>query len=265
MTEPPLHLPRRPGKPRDVGVTMMIDGGLATQHFEDVLTSHGQFVDFVKFGWGTSLVTRDLDTKIAVANNLGVRFYFGGTLFEKFLVQGRFDQFRAFCQEKGGGYVEVSNGTVDLSEAEKASYVKELSQDFVVISEVGLKDQTRSDLMAPRAWVEAIDADLDAGAHMVTLETRESGTGGLCRSNGELRYGLLEEILESGVDVDRLIFEAPTSALQGYFVRRIGSNVNVGNVAPADVIGLETLRLGLRSETLLSFEDRDGSEPLRSS
>jgi phosphosulfolactate synthase len=262
MTHPLLDLPRRPDKPRDVGVTMVIDGGLATQHFEDVMSSHGQFVDFVKFGWGTSLVTRDLSEKIAVLNNLGIRFYFGGSFFEKALVQGRFDRFRAFCHEMGGGYVEVSNGTIELTEADKATYVKELCQDFRVISEVGLKDQTRSDLMSPRAWVGAIDADLDAGAYLVTLETRESGTGGLCRSNGELRYGLLEEILESGVDVDRLLFEAPTSTLQGYFVRRIGTDVNVGNVAPNDIVGLETLRLGLRSETLLLFEDGDGSERL---
>ncbi len=253
-SSPLLSLPSRPSKPRAVGLTMMIDGGIPTGHFIDLINSHGEYVDFVKFGWGTSLVTKDIREKITVLAGAGVRFYFGGSLFEKSLLQGRLEQFREFCHSMGASYVEVSNGTIDLSDTDKVRYVKELAQEFHVISEVGLKDQARSELMAPVTWIECLNADLDAGAELVTLETRESGTGGLCRPNGELRYGLIEEILTSGVDVDRLIFESPSNYLQNYFVRRVGPNVNLGNVAASDVIGLETIRLGLRSETLLSFD-----------
>lgn len=250
-----ISLPSRPDKPREVGLTVVIDGGLPTRYFTDLVSSFGQHIDFVKFGWGTSLVTKDIREKIAVLDGAGVRYYFGGTLFEKALVQDRFDQYRAFCHEMGLDYVEVSNGTVDLDDAAKAKYVAELSKDFLVISEVGVKDQARSDVMAPKTWIECLYADLDAGAKYVTLETRESGTGGLCRSNGELRYGLIEEILTCGVDVNRLIFEAPSTYLQNYFVHRVGPHANLGNVAASDVIGVETIRRGLRSETLLDFED----------
>src|SRR5579863_6678089 len=254
ISKPLLELPSRQAKPRATGITVVIDTGLPTHYFTDLIESHGEFVDYIKFGWGTSLVTQDISYKIKVLNDADVRYYFGGSLFEKSLLQGRFDGFRAFCHSMGCEYVEVSNGTIDLEDAEKVRYVQELSRDFRVISEVGLKDQVRSELMAPVTWIEYIRADIGAGAFLVTLETRESGTGGLCRSNGELRFGLVEEILQSGVDVDRLIIEAPSTYLQTYFVGRVGPNVNLGNVAAADVIGLETIRQGLRSETLSTFE-----------
>ncbi|HVB71802.1 MAG TPA: phosphosulfolactate synthase [Acidimicrobiales bacterium] len=253
-SNPLLALPTRETKPRETGITVVIDTGLPTRYFGDLIESHGEFVDFIKFGWGTSLVTKDITDKIKVLNDANVRYYFGGSLFEKSLLQGRFDRFRAFCHTMGCEYVEVSNGTIDLEEPEKVRYVAELSRDFRVISEVGLKDQVRSEMMAPVTWIEYLNADLGAGAFLVTLETRESGTGGLCRSNGELRYGLVEEILTSGVDINRLIIEAPSTYLQNYFVGRVGPNVNLGNIAAADVIGLETIRQGLRSETLSRFE-----------
>lgn len=254
MSRDYLDLPNRSTKPRSSGVTMVIDRGIPFRHFSDVLESAGEYVDFVKFGWGTSVVDRDTVHKIDVLATEGVGFYFGGTLFEKYVLQGRFDDFRLMCLRYECDHVEVSNGTIDLSDEAKAEYVARLATDFIVISEVGLKDSTRSEAMAPRAWIRAINADLDAGAAMVTLETREGARSGLCRPNGELRYGLVEEIVTSGVDVDQLLFEAPSAALQGYFVNRIGPNVNLGNVAADDVISVETIRLGLRSETLHSFE-----------
>ncbi len=249
-----LDLPERVSKPRTVGVTMVIDGGLPIRYFTDLMNSHGEYVDFVKFGWGTSLVTKDILAKIRVLHDVDVNFYFGGSLFEKAIVQHRFEQFRAFCHLVGASYVEVSNGPVDLLDDDKVNYVEELAKDFSVISEVGLKDQARSDVMYPAKWIKCINADLDAGAHFVTLETRESGHGGLCRSNGELRYGLVEEILTSGVDINRLLVEAPSIYLQNFFVHRVGPNVNLGNIAATDIVGLETIRQGLRSETLLEFE-----------
>ncbi len=249
-----LDLPERTSKPRHYGLTMAIDKGLPLNYFADVVRGASDYLDFVKFGWGTSVVDRNVHEKITVLRGEGVDFYFGGTLFEKYVLQDRFDDFRTMCRSYGCEFVEVSNGTIDLNDAKKAEYVAELAKDFSVISEVGSKDQVKSENMAPHKWIGYIGDDLDAGAVLVTLETRESGQGGICRPNGELRFGLIEEILASEISVDRLLFEAPNLELQSYFVKRIGPNVNVGNVATTDIIGLETVRLGLRSETLLSFE-----------
>jgi phosphosulfolactate synthase len=233
---------------------MMIDNGIPTRQFEDLIESHGDHIDFVKFGWGTSVVTKNFQTKLDVVRNAGVDFYLGGTLFEKYVAQDLFLEFRSLCEGYGCSFVEVSNGTIDISNDEKANYVKRLAEDFLIISEVGSKDQATSDIMAPHQWVSYIQADLDAGASLVTLETREGGKGGICRSNGELRYGLIEEILSSKISHGDLLFEAPSTELQTYFVRRVGPDVNLGNIAVTDVIPLETIRLGLRSETLLDFE-----------
>jgi phosphosulfolactate synthase len=233
---------------------MVIDTGMAANYFADLIGSNAAYVDFVKFGWGTSVVTNNLDQKITLLRNENVSFYFGGTLFEKYLLQGRFEQFRRMCHEFGCTHVEVSNGTIDLPDDEKSQYVAKLCNEFVVISEVGSKNQMKSENMAPKKWIDYINDDLAAGASLVTLETRESGHGGICRPNGELRFGLVEEILTSGIDTSLLLFEAPSMELQSYFVRRIGPNVNLGNIPATDVIGLETIRLGLRSETLTEFE-----------
>ncbi len=252
-----LELPPRSVKPRDNGLTIAIDTGLATRHFVDIVESAGEYLDFVKFGWGTAVVSRDLKVKIDVLAREQIGFYFGGTLFEKFILQDRLDDFRRMCDEFGATHVEVSNGTVDLSDERKAQYVAELARDFHVVSEVGSKDQAKSESMSPVKWLAAIRADLDAGAKLVTLETRESGHGGICRPNGELRFGLIEEILESDVEASNLLFEAPTLELQAYFVERVGSGVNLANIAPSDLISLETIQLGLRSDTLFIFEPAD--------
>ncbi len=249
-----LNLPEHEDKPRESGLTMVIDRGAPLTYFTDLIRSNCQYIDFIKFGWGTSIVAKDLEKKITILREEGVDFYFGGTLFEKYLLQEKFDDFRFMCHHYGCQFVEVSNGTIDLSDAAKAGYVDALSQDFRVISEVGSKDQERSETMAPNRWIDYIRDDLEAGAVLVTLETRESGHSGICRANGELRFGLIEEILTSGIDVGRLLFEAPSLDLQSYFVRRIGPNVNLGNIAADDAISLETIRLGLRSETLLDLE-----------
>lgn len=233
---------------------MIIDKGIPLGQFRDTVESFGDLFDFVKFGWGTSVVTKDFLSKIDILRAAGLDFYLGGTLFEKYVLQHRFDEFRWLCQSYGCAFVEVSNGTIDITNDDKAAYVKSLSEDFLVVSEVGSKDQATSDTMAPVKWINFIQADLDAGAVLVTLETREGGKGGICRSNGELRFGLVEEILSSKIPHERLLFEAPSSELQSYFVRRVGTGVNLGNIAFGDVVPLETIRLGLRSETLLEFE-----------
>jgi phosphosulfolactate synthase len=249
-----LRLPNRAVKPRATGRTMVIDGGLPPLLFADLISSAAEYIDFVKFGWGTAVVTSGLQTKIDVLTANGIDYYFGGTLLEKYIMQGRFDDFRRFCAEHSCRHVEVSNGAIALSNTEKASYIRKLVDDFTVVSEVGFKDPSRSEQLPPSAWIDYIREDLEAGATLVTLEARESGRSGICRPDGALRFGLIEDVLTSGVDQQQLLFEAPTTSLQAYFVTRLGPDVNVGNIPADGVIGLETLRLGLRADTLDTFE-----------
>ena len=254
MNPTTLNLPVRTAKPRDTGLTMVIDGGISPSYFADLVSSAAEYIDFVKFGWGTAVVTANLRAKIDVLTANDIGFYFGGTLFEKYVLQDRFDDFRKFCLDHSCQHVEVSNGTIPMSNSEKASYIHKLAGDFTVISEVGFKDASRSEQLSPSAWVACIREDLEAGASLVTLEARESGRSGICRPDGALRFGLIEDVLASGIDQRDLLFEAPTTALQAHFVTRIGPDVNLGNVPAQAVIGLETLRLGLRADTLAVFE-----------
>ncbi len=251
-----LTLPVRTSKPRTGGLTMVIDPGLPSGYLEDAVASAAEFIDVVKFGWGTSLVTDDLERKIACLRRHEVRYYFGGTLFEKFVAQDRFEDYLAWCRRWGASAVEVSNGTIALSNTAKAAFIRKCADDFVVLSEVGFKDADRSLRLSPAQWVDCIGEDLEAGASLVITEARESGKSGICRPDGELRWGLVEDILGSGIGPERLLFEAPTKDLQTHFVTRVGANVNLGNIRADEVIGLETLRLGLRSDTLLHFEER---------
>ena len=247
------RMPSRATKPRSTGLTMVIDGGIPLKLFADIMSSTPELIDFVKFGWGTSIVTGGLQQKIDVLREHGIGFYLGGTLFEKYVMQERFDDYKRFCVELGCEHVEVSNGTITMSNAEKASYIRKLAGDFTVVSEVGFKDPDRSEQLPPSKWVEYINEDLAAGAAMVTLEARESGKSGICRPDGALRFGLIEDVLAAGVSQDQLLFEAPTTTLQTYFITRLGTDVNLGNVPASGVIGLETLRLGLRADTLTHF------------
>jgi phosphosulfolactate synthase len=233
---------------------MVIDNGMPHAMFADAVGSAAPYVDIVKFGWGTALVTENLERKIEVLHDNGVKFSFGGTLFEKFVLQGRFESFLQVCRYFGSDLVEISNGTIPMTALEKATYIRRCAEEFPVVSEVGFKDVQRSERLSPQQWIDAIRLDLDAGAQLVITEARESGKSGMCCSDGSVRDGLIEAILASGVDADDLLFEAPTKALQTHFVTLLGPNVNLGNVAPGEVLGLETLRLGLRSDTLVQFE-----------
>ncbi|MGH9089646.1 MAG: phosphosulfolactate synthase [Acidimicrobiales bacterium] len=254
MNKTALTLPPRAAKPRDVGLTMVVDGGLPLGALRDVVASAGEYLDLVKFGWGTAVVSAELDAKVSLLAEHGIDYYLGGTLFEKHVLQDRFDSFRDLCHHLSCRYVEVSNGTIDLTNAEKAGYVRKLADEFVVISEVGFKDADRSEQLSPRRWAEYVVEDLEAGATLVTLEARESGSSGICRPDGRLRFGLVEDLIAE-LPVDRLLFEAPTTELQAHFVRRLGPDANIGNVSPASVIALETLRLGLRADTLLELDE----------
>lgn len=253
MNETALELPRREAKPRRAGVTMVVDGGLPLRSLRDLVDSAGEYVDLVKFGWGTAVVSGEIGKKVALLQEHGIDYYLGGTLFEKHVLQDRFDAFRWLCHDLSCRYVEVSNGTVDLPNAEKAGYIRTLADEMCVISEVGFKDVDRSEQLSATQWAEYVEEDLDAGARLVTLEARESGSSGICRPDGQLRVELVEDLVTL-LPVERLLFEAPTSSQQAYFVRRIGPDVNIGNVAASGVLSLETLRLGLRADTLLALE-----------
>jgi len=263
MHETSLRLPDRAAKPRRTGLTMMIDSGLPTLQFTDVIASHSEYIDVVKFGWGTSTLTADLKHKVDALRDHQIDFYFGGTLFEKFVAQDRFDDWRAFCDRFGCTSVEVSNGTIELPNDEKARYVERLAADYRVFSEVGLKDSAKSESMTVDDWLAYLRQDLAAGAAYVITEARESGSSGICRANGELREDLMQTILESGLDLDRLLFEAPNKALQVHLISQVGPNVNLGNIAPSDVVALETLRLGLRGDTLMLAELDELGGPAR--
>jgi phosphosulfolactate synthase len=245
-------LPARSRKPRTRGLTMVIDPGMATGAFLDVVSSHGELIDLVKFGWGTALVTRDLERKVAALREAGIGFYFGGTLFEHCVWTDRLDDLVALARHVGARHVEVSNGTIPLDQHAKAEYIRALSGEFQVISEVGFKDAGRSAQLTARDWVDAVREDLDAGARLVTTETRESGRSGIARADGHMRDEVLGALLRA-VDPACLLFEAPTKELQVELIRSVGPDANLGNIAATDVVGVETLRLGLRADTLLDL------------
>jgi len=243
-----LSLPGRPPKPRQVGITHVIDKGLPLSGVEGMLESCADALDIVKLGWGTAYVTRNLREKIAVYESAGIPVVLGGTFWEICAVQQKLDDWRRWVSDLGLRHVEISDGTISIPHEVKLEHIASLAQDFVVLSEVGSKDlQT---VIAPYRWVELIEAELRAGAWKVITEARESGTAGIFRGDGEVRMGLIDEIVHA-IDPNRLLFEAPQKAQQVWFIRKFGPNVNLGNIPPDEVIPLETLRLGLRADTLL--------------
>lgn len=245
-----LELPPRPPKPRDRGLTHVIDTGLSTAEAEGLMATAGEYVDLVRLGWGTAYVTSDLRSKLDAYRAGGVPVMLGGTLTELAWLQGRVDALRAWLAELGIEHVEVSSGTVAIPDEDKLELIRSLAGDFTVFAEVGEKDPNA--LLAPYRWVTLIRDALDAGAQWVTCEGRATGDAGLYRPDGEPRAGLVDEIVHE-LDRDRLIFEAPQKHQQVWFIRQYGGEVNLGNVVPDDVISLETLRLGLRADTLGRF------------
>jgi phosphosulfolactate synthase len=250
-----LSVPVRSIKPRDIGISHVIDKGLGIRQLEDLLDTASDYIDILKLGWGTAYVTQNLFDKIKLCHEAKVPVCFGGTFLELAILQGRFDEYRNTARKAGLTHVEISNGVIDMSRREKAKYIRELAKDFTVLSEVGSKDSEK--IIPPYRWVELIEADLEAGAWKVICEARESGTVGLYFGTGEVRSGLIDEITEK-IDPADLIFEAPQKAQQVWLVKKFGSEVSVGNVATNEVIALETLRLGLRADTMPLFHDVNG-------
>ena len=244
------NLPYRTSKPRDNGITLVLDKGFSVRQAEDLCESSRDYIDIVKLGWGTSLVTHKLEEKLDVYRSNNIPVYFGGTLFEAYMLRDQLDAYVQLLKHHQIDTLEVSNGTIWLSDKRKNDIIRELSSEFTVLSEVGSKNP--NDIIPPYKWVRMIDKELEAGATKVICEARESGTVGVFRPNGEVRSGLIDEITDQ-ISPKHLIFEAPQKEQQVWFIRKFGSNVNLGNIAPTDVISVETMRLGLRSDTLFDF------------
>ncbi len=247
------QIPERTQKPRQVGVTMAMDKGLSLREVEDFVSVCGEYVDLVKFGWGTSFVTPNLKDKIKIYKEAGIPVYFGGTLFEAFIVRGKFDDYIKVLDKYGLEYAEVSDGSIELDHDIKCDYIQKLAKRVTVLSEVGSKDVEK--IIPPVEWIRLMQAELDAGAWKVIGEARESGNVGLFRSTGEVRSGLVQEILTK-IPFENIIWEAPQKAQQVWFIKLLGSNVNLGNIAPNEVIPLETIRIGLRGDTFSVFLDK---------
>jgi phosphosulfolactate synthase len=227
------------------GLTHVIDKGLGPRAWEDVLETSGDYISIVKLGWGTAYVTPNLRRKLDVLKEKPV--VIGGTFLEAVIAQDRIDEYKAWLAELGLTHVEISDGVIDLPRERKLELIADFARDFTVLSEVGSKDAEV--VYAPYQWVEWIREELDAGAWKVITEGREGGTAGIYRPTGEMRTGLVDEIVHS-IDPADLVFEAPSKSSQAWFIRQLGASVNLGNIAPDEVIPLETLRLGLRGDTL---------------
>lgn len=239
-------IPERTQKPRIDGLTMVMDKGLSIKEVENFLEIAGPHVDIVKLGFGTAFVTPNLRDKIKVYQDFGMPIYFGGTLFEAFLVRNQFEDYIRVCEDFGVTYMEVSDGSIEIPHAEKCGYIEKLTKYGTVLSEVGSKDATH--IIPPYRWIELMKAELDAGSTYVIAEAREAGNVGIYRGSGEVREGLVQEILTQ-IPQEKIIWEAPQKAQQLYFLELISCNVNLGNIAPNEVIPLESMRIGLRGDT----------------
>lgn len=244
------NIPDRAIKPRQKGMTMVMDKGLSIREVEDFLSVAEPYSDLVKLGWGTSHVMPNLEDKLAVYREAEVPYYFGGTLFEAFIIRNQFDDFRRMLEKYKLEYAEVSDGSIHLPHDEKCEYIRKLSEQVTVLSEVGSKDD--ESIIAPYRWIELMDAEIQAGSWKVIAEARESGSVGIYRESGEVRQGLIDEILTK-IPYENIIFEAPQKSQQVWFIKLLGANVNLGNIAPSEVIPLETIRIGLRGDTFNLF------------
>ena len=242
-----LQLPARTAKPRSCGITHVLDSGLTPEGTRAFLGQAAHLVDIVKVGWGIGYVDPQLSTRVAICNELGCPVSLGGTLLEVAAIQDRVGELRDWALSVGMTHIEVSNGLRALTTSRKHALVRELSADFVVLAETGAKEGNYPP--TPGEWAEEMTRDLDAGASWVIAEGRESGTVGLYHADQGIREDLVSAIL-AWVPAEKVIFEAPGKSQQAWFVRQFGADVNIGNVAPASVLALETLRLGLRADTV---------------
>lgn len=253
LNYPLSQIPERSQKPRESGFTMIMDKGLSARQAEDLMDVAAEYTDIVKLGWATSAVTPNLEKKLEVYRSYNIPFYLGGTLLEAFYIRGQIDEYRRILERFEISHLEVSDGSIDISTKDKCELISSFAKDYTVLSEVGSKSTQK--IIPPYMWVEMMQRELDAGSWKVIAEARESGTVGMFRADGEVRSDLIEEIL---VDIPsgKIIWEAPQKSQQVWFIKLLGTNVNLGNIAPEEAIPLETLRLGLRGDTFHTFLDQ---------
>jgi len=247
---PLTALPTRTVKPRTEGVTMVMDKGISLRQAEDFLSASSDYVDFVKLGFGTSIISKNLREKIKLYHEAGMKVYVGGTLFEAFVVRNEFDNYIKYVSDLGLQCAEVSDGSITLPHDKKCEYIHTLSKHFTVVSEVGSKEE--GVIIHPARWTSMMQKELEAGANKVIAEARESGTVGIFHKNGSAHTLLINRIVQK-VKLNNIIWETPQKSQQVYFLKMFGANVNLGNIAVDDAIPLETLRLGLRGDTFMSF------------
>ena len=251
------QIPERKSKPRRSGITMVMDKGLSIEETKNFLSVAHPYIDIVKLGFGTSFVTPQLREKIKVYQSYDLPLYFGGTLFEAFLIRNQFQDYVSTLKDYNISYMEVSDGSITIPHAEKCGYIEKLTKHGVVFSEVGSKDAEH--IIPPYKWIELMKAELNAGSTYVIAEAREAGNVGIYRGTGEVREGLVQEILTQ-IPEESIIWEAPQKAQQLYFIELLGCNANLGNIAPSEVIPLESMRIGLRGDTFHLFLSKDDVE-----
>ena len=247
------QIPSRNQKPRTSGITMVMDKGLSVNEAKNFMSVCYPHVDILKLGFGTSFVTPNLIEKLDVYRSHNIPVYFGGTLFEAFLIRNQFDDYIKICKDYKIDYVEVSDGSINIPHAEKCGYIEKLTKYGTVLSEVGSKDAEH--IIPPYKWIELMKAELNAGSTYVIAEAREAGNVGIYRGTGEVREGLVQEILTQ-IPGEKIIWEAPQKAQQLYFIELLGCNANLGNIAPTEVIPLEAMRVGLRGDTFSLYLDK---------
>ena len=248
------QIPLRTVKPRVEGLTMVMDKGLSKEEVKNFISVAGPHTDLVKLGFGTSMVTPNLKEKLKLYADAGIPVYLGGTLFEAFLIRNAFQEYLAMIKDFQLNYVEVSDGSITIPHSEKCGYIEKISKVSKVLSEVGSKDAAH--IIPPYKWIELMRAELNAGSTYVIAEAREAGNVGIYRGSGEVREGLVQEILTQ-IPEEKIIWEAPQKAQQLYFLELIGCNVNLGNIAPGEVIPLEAMRIGLRGDTFNLYLDKE--------
>ena len=244
------HIPKRTPRPRESGLTMVMDKGLSLRQAEDAISSAGQYIDIVKLGFGTSLIANDLPEKIKLYKERGIRVYLGGTLFEAFIIRGQLDDYRKLMDKLGLDTLEVSDGSIELNHDTKCELINDLAKDYCVLSEVGSKEA--GIIIHPSKWKSMMKKELEAGSWKVIAEARESGNVGIYRPNGSAHVSLINKILDV-IPKDSILWEAPQKAQQVWFINQLGANVNLGNIAPTEIIPLETLRLGVRGDTFFNY------------
>jgi phosphosulfolactate synthase len=243
-------IPPRPVKPRDSRMTMVMDKGLSIRQAEDFVSIGSLYTDLLKLGFGTSVLTPGFREKIKIYQDAGITPYFGGTLFEVFAVRNLVDDYIKLALDSGLTFVEVSDGSYEMERELKLDYIRKLKEHFTVISEVGSKK--KDVVFTPSEWVSMMKEELEAGSVKVIAEARESGTIGIYNDDGTVNDELIARISDE-VGSNNVLWEAPAKSQQAWFIKNFGADVNLGNIAPEEIISLETLRCGLRGDTFFQF------------